>query len=319
VSNQSENTAEVARIPVTLAPVPTLLSREQVQLLKDTIAKGATDDELKLFVEVCRRMNLDPFSHQIYAIKRYDGTLKREVTTYQIGIDGFRLIAERTELYEGQEGPYWCGPDGKWVDVWLDKAHPPAAAKVGVNRKDFKQTLWAVALYSEHVQLNKEGKPNSMWLKRPAGQTAKCAEAQALRKAFPAELSGMYANEEMDQADDHTPPAGKTEAIQDVPDAVKLMWSTMRAGGIKEVCAVFSQLKAQLIQVMGPAGETEYYRILRETGGVEHANELPKKKTARRTSWHMWSAIEQAESLREPVADAEPEPEPQEREPGEGD
>lgn len=308
-----ESTAEVARISATPAP---LYSREQLQLLKDTIAKGSTDIEFKFGMEICHRKKLDAFSKQIYFIKRWDATLKREVMTIQIGIDGLRLIAQRTGRYQGQEGPYWCGPDGKWSDAWL-ATHPPAAAKVGVFREGFKQPLYSVALYSEYVQLNKEGKPNSMWAKMPANQLAKCSEGLALRKAFPEELSGLYVSEEMGQADNDLPqPAPAAPGEQDAPDAVKIMWSAMR--GIAEVCKVFAELKNRMIVVMGPGGETEYYRILRELGGgAEHANQL-RQKAARRASWAMWAAIEQAESLRQPVVDVEPEPETQ-REAGEGE
>ena len=163
-----------------------LWTPEQTQLISTTIAPGCSTDELRLFAYACQRTGLDPFSKQIYAIKR-GGKM-----TIQAGIDGLRSIAERTGQLDGS-ATEWCGPDGVWVDVWLD-SKPPAAAKTILHRKGASHPFVGVARFADY------NAGQGLWSKMPAAMIAKCSEALALRKAFPADLSGVYSTDEMDQA-----------------------------------------------------------------------------------------------------------------------
>ena len=164
---------------------------------------------VEAFLQHCRRTQLDPIARQIYAICR------KGRWGIQISIDGARLIAERSGKYAGQTPVEWTGDGQTWTQVWLDR-QPPAAARVGVHRSDFREPLYAVANFAAYAA----GGP--MWDKMPALMIGKCAEMLALRKAFPQDLSGLYSSEEMDQAGQPAQPASaqpaEPAAAEPVPD-----------------------------------------------------------------------------------------------------
>lgn len=164
-------------------------SPEQVQLVKTQIAKDCTDDELKLFLYQCRRTGLDPLTRQIYAIKR-GGKM-----TIQTSIDGFRVVAERSKTYAGQDEPVW-------ID---DEKGFPVKCTVTVYRFSPTGQRYPAGVGVAHF---KEYYPSPMNLQKsmPHTMIAKVAEALALRKAFPQDLSGLYTAEEMNQAQQTTVP-----------------------------------------------------------------------------------------------------------------
>lgn len=175
-------------------PAPLRFSPEKIDLLKRTICKEATDDELEMFLYVCEQTGLNPFLRQIHAVKRWNSKTQRKEMTIQTGIDGYRLTADRTRRYAGNDEPVFVG---KTKEGYPAQATATVYKLVGGQRYAFTGT----ARWVEYVGKRKDGQPTSFWRKMPHGQLAKCAEALALRKAFPAELSGIYTNTEMMQAD----------------------------------------------------------------------------------------------------------------------
>ena len=179
---------------------------QQLAALRQLGVDANSQGDLAVFFHQAQRSGLDPFKREIYMITR------KGKPTIQTGIDGFYKIADRVSRKTGGtwgiSETLWCGQDGQWADVWL-QAGPPAAAKVTLERNGARFTV--VALTSEYMA------QGPMWQKMPARMIAKCAEALAIRKAFPEDLSGLYTADEMAQADNPTP-APRPASIQQVQE-----------------------------------------------------------------------------------------------------
>lgn len=180
---------------------------QQLAALRQLGVDANSQGDLAVFFHQAQRSGLDPFKREIYMITR------NGKPTIQTGIDGFYKIADRVSRKTGGtwgiSETLWCGQDGQWADVWL-QAGPPAAARVTLERNGARFTV--VALTSEYMA------QGPMWQKMPARMIAKCAEALAIRKAFPEDLSGLYTSEEMAQADSPAPaprPAVAQQPIQE--------------------------------------------------------------------------------------------------------
>ena len=193
------------------------LGNDKLELIKKTVAKGATDLELELFLHACKRTGLDPLMKQIYAIKRRNNKTGNEDMSIQTGIDGYRLIADRTDQYAGSDEPTYVIAEDGWPDVASVTVHK----LVGGVRCPFS----ASARWKEYAQ-----DTSTMWKKMPFLMLGKCAEALALRKAFPAELSGVYTHEEMMQADNEPQPT-KAQAYTASKQTAQAKIAKLRAEG----------------------------------------------------------------------------------------
>lgn len=192
---------------LTIKPDQTNWTQKQVAALKTLgVSKNVTQADLAIFFAQSERVGLDPFSKQIYMIGRRQkigNTDQYEIKqTIQVSIDGLRVIAHRVaqQCHEvfSMSDTLWADKTGTWHDVWLSP-EPPSAAKVSVKRGG--GVFSAVAIFKEYVPIYK-GKPSGMWATKPALMIAKCAEALALRKAFPSDMSGIYTDDEMENAED---------------------------------------------------------------------------------------------------------------------
>ena len=169
-----------------------VLTNDQKKLIKNTVAQGCSDDELQLFFYQCERTKLDPFSRQIHMVKR------GAKATIQTGIDGFRAIAERSGNYAGNDEYLFNGGLTEF-ECSVKKITKPHTATSTIKKVVGGVICEFTASASWDAYCPKGS--DFMWKKMPFLMLGKCAEALALRKAFPNDMSGLYTDDEMSQSE----------------------------------------------------------------------------------------------------------------------
>lgn len=200
----------------------------QLDLVRRTVAADCNHDEFNLFVEVCKRVGLDPFRRQIYAVVYNKDDAKKRKLSIITGIDGFRAVAARGGKYRPDENEpeiiyrddlkdpdsnplgiekavvtcWKYGPDGQWhplkgVAYW-DEFAP---IQEGGSWVDSGETWEDSGRPKKVFKPNGTRKLTGQWPRMGRVMIVKCAEAQAIRKGWPEDLSGVYAPEEMARAD----------------------------------------------------------------------------------------------------------------------
>jgi phage recombination protein Bet len=165
-----------------------VITAEQVELIKTTIAKEATDAELQLFFYDCKRQGVHPLDKLIHFTKR--GGKYTPITS----IDFMRQRAAQTNECAGIDDAVFSG----------EPKTPPFSATVTVWRlvQGQKCAFTSTARWSEY----KPEQHDFLWQKMPHVMLGKVAEAAALRKGFPVQLAGLLETAELDQATAHPPP-----------------------------------------------------------------------------------------------------------------
>lgn len=280
----------------------------QLGLIKRTVAADCNNDEFDLFMEVSRRVGLDPFRKQIYAVVYNKENPDKRKMSIITGIDGFRGVAARSKLYR---------PDDAEPEIVFDETRKdPKTNPLGIVKavaKAFKfgpDGAWhpsvGVAYWDEFAPLVEEWAENdkgkwrptgifelpgsSNWRRMPRVMLPKCAEAQALRKGWPEDLSGIYAPEEMErQMVDITASAAVEQHQQErrlqlvhAKDSIPVLWEAGKpiervpVGQLGDEVSKFLQGSESVTQI--EAWENTNQAGLREFWALHKGDALDLKK-----------------------------------------
>lgn len=198
------STAIAQRSATQSSGVPALAmdEKELIDVLRNSLYPGAADQSIKLVIGYCRASGLDPMQKPVHIVPMWDRNTSAMRDVVMPGIGLYRVQAARSGDYAGVSEPEF-GPDVTAKVGGVEITYP-SWCKVIVKRlmsngsvAEFAATERWLENYAVKGGKEKSVAPNAMWMRRPYAQLAKCAEAQALRKAFP-EISAQPTAEEME-------------------------------------------------------------------------------------------------------------------------
>jgi len=301
----------------------------QLALIRRTVAADTTPDEFNMFIEIARRAGLDPFRKQLYCVVYNKDNAEKRKVSFITGIDGFRAVAQRNGDYRPDDEE----PQFTTDDSLKGPSNPRGLVKAVVRAFKRYGTEWhpvvGVAYWSEYAPMKEDaaggfrwedtgevwpdsGKPKrrkvpigevtevpaGKWADMPFVMLAKCAEAQALRKGWPEDLSGIYSPEEMEQTvRDITPTAAIEQHEQEkrlrligATNAVPMLWAAgqqielVSAGQMHERCDQFIAACESLTQLehwenTNSAGLREFW-ALAKSDALDIKGKLEARKKA---------------------------------------
>lgn len=191
--------------------------------LKSSIFPGAEDKSIILAWDYCKARGLDVMKKPCHIVPMNVKDAKTNSYSWRDvimpGISESRITASRSGEYAGQDAPIFGETvsikfNGRSVDV-------PEFCTVTVYRliKGVKVGFSHTEYFEEACNTKKDGGLNAMWTKRKRGQLSKCAEAGALRKAFPEDLGGIITADEMaEEPRNITPENAPTPTLPPTPE-----------------------------------------------------------------------------------------------------
>jgi hypothetical protein len=217
-----------------------------VQRGQEKVKEYAPASVAQAFIAAVQRSGLDPFARQIYAAE-IGGKW-----TILGAIDGFRAVAAASREYEGRTEIEFTADGVSWSSAWLSDG-PPAAARVGIIRKGFRQPAITVVTWKEF------GRTTGQWRTQPAHMLGIRALSHGLRDAFPQALGGIYTPEDFASGD------GAAAIVEPTRDWLALIASATTAGEVE-------QIKTDLM-ASGEATDPIRSAWLAKKGEIERASE----------------------------------------------